>query len=127
MWFTYMLTSRIRAIEFYQTSSGANPVEEFLDSLSDQHARKASWVLRLVERLDRVPAQHLKKLVGRDELWEVRVQTGGRDYRLLGFFDGSVLLVLTSGFVKKQEKTPRKEIELAQHRRSEYLQRKGKP
>jgi phage-related protein len=121
-----MLTSNMRAVEFYQTSSGASPVEEFLDSLSDQHAQKVAWVLRLVERLERVPARYLKKMVGTDELWEIRVQTGGRNYRLLGFFDGSVLLVLTSGFVKKQQKTPRKEIELAQHRRSEYMQRKGK-
>ena len=117
----------MRVIEFYQTSSGSSPIEEFLDSLSDQHARKVSWVLRLIERLDRVPAQYLKKSVGTNELWEIRVQTGGRDYRLLGFFDGSVLLVLTSGFLKKQQKTSRKEIELAQHRRSEYLERKGKP
>jgi len=117
----------MRAIEFYQTSSGTSPVEEFLDSLSDQHAQKVAWVLRLVERLDRVPEQYLKKLVGTDQLWEIRVQAGGRNFRLLGFFDGPILLILTSGFVKKQQKTPRQEIELAQRRREEYMQRKGKP
>jgi phage-related protein len=122
-----MLTSNIRAIEFYQTSSGTSPVEEFLDSLSDQHAQKVAWVLRLVERLDRVPDQYLKKLVGTDQLWEIRVQAGGKNFRLLGFFDGPILLILTSGFVKKQQKTPRQEIELAQRRREEYIQRKGKP
>jgi phage-related protein len=98
---------------------------EFLDSLSDQHAQKVVWVLRLVERLERVPEQYLKKLAGTAELWEIRVQAGGKNFRLLGFFDGSVLLILTSGFVKKQQKTPRKEIQLAQRRRDEYLQRKG--
>jgi phage-related protein len=117
----------MRVIEFYQTSSGTRPVEEFLDSLSDQQAQKVAWVLRLVERLDRVPEQYLKKLVGTDQLWEIRVQAGGKNYRLLGFFDGAVLLILTSGFVKKQQKTPRQEIELAQRRRIEYIQRKGKP
>ena len=117
----------MRAIEFYQTSSGTSPGEEFLDSLSDQHAQKVAWVLRLVERLDRVPEQYLKKLVGTDQLWEVRIQSGGKNFRLLGFFDGPVLLILTSGFVKKQQKTPRQELELAQRRREEYIQRKGKP
>ena len=117
----------MRPIEFYQTSSGTSPVDEFLDSLSDQHAQKVAWVLRLVELLDRVPEQYLKKLVGTDQLWEIRVQAGGKNYRLLGFFDGAVLLILTSGFVKKQQKTPRQEIELAQKRRIEYVQRKGKP
>jgi phage-related protein len=117
----------MRVIEFYQTSTGTKPVEEFLDGLSDQHAQKVAWVLRLVERLDRVPEQYLKKLVGTDQLWEIRVQAGGKNYRLLGFFDGAVLLILTSGFVKRQQKTPRQEIELAQRRRIEYVQRKGKP
>ena len=117
----------MRAIKFYQTSSGTSPVEEFLDSLSDQRAQKVAWVLRLVERFDRVPEQYLKKLVGTDQLWEIRVQAGGKNFRLLGFFDGPILLILTSGFVKKQQKTPRQEIELAQRRREEYMQRKGKP
>ena len=117
----------MRVIEFYQTSAGTTPVEDFLDSLSDQHAKKVAWVLRLVERLDRVPEQYLKKLVGTDQLWEIRVQAGGRNFRLLGFFDGPVLLILTSGFVKKQQKTHRQELELAQRRREEYIQRKGKP
>ena len=117
----------MRVIEFYRTSSGSSPVEEFLDSLSDLHAQKVAWVLRLVERLDRVPEQYLKKLVGTEQLWEIRIQTGGKSYRLLGFFDGPVLLILTSGFVKKQQKTPRREIDLAERRRAEYLARKGKP
>jgi phage-related protein len=94
--------------------------------MSDQHAQKVAWVLRLVEKLDRVPEQYLKKLAGADQIWEICIQIGGKSYRLLGFFDGPVLLILTSGFVKKQQKTPHKEIELAQRRRTEYLKRKGK-
>ena len=121
-----MLTWVVRTVEFYRTSSGSCPVEEFLDGLSDQHAQKVTWVLRLVERIDRVPEQYLKKIVGADQIWEIRVQIGGMSYRMLGFFDGPVLLILTSGFAKKQQKTPQKEIELAQRRRTEYLERKGK-
>ena len=114
----------MRTIEFYRTESGKCPVEEFLDSLSDKHTQKVAWVLRLVEHMDRVPEQYLKKLVGTDHLWEIRAQIGGNSYRLLGFFDGAVLMVLTSGFSKKQQKTPIREIELAEARRLNYLQRK---
>ncbi|MBM4169730.1 MAG: type II toxin-antitoxin system RelE/ParE family toxin [Ignavibacteria bacterium] len=117
----------MRVIVFYRTQTGNCPVEEFLDTLSDQDAQKVAWVLRLVERMDSVPVQYLKKLVGTDELWEVRAQSGGRRYRLLGLYDGRVLLVLTSGFSKKQQKTPRREIDLALRRRSDYLQRRKKP
>ena len=114
----------MRTIQFYRTESGKCPVEEFLDSLSDKHTRKVTWVLRLVERMDRVPEQYLKKLVGTDHLWEIKAQFGGNSYRLLGFYDGAVLMVLTSGFSKKQQKTPIREIELAEARRLNYLRRK---
>jgi phage-related protein len=114
----------MRRIQFYRTRAGKCPVEEFLDHLSDQDAQKVAWVLRLVEQLEIVPQQYFKKLVGTEELWEVRVQIGGNSYRLLGFFDGSVLLILTSGFAKKQKKTPQREIELARQRRTDYLQRR---
>ena len=114
----------MRTIEFYRTASGRCPVEEFLDSLSDQHARKIAWVLRLVERFDLVPEQYFKKLVGTDEIWEIRVQIGGYSYRLLGFFDGATQLILTTGFSKKQQKVPTREIDLATQRRKDYLQRR---
>jgi phage-related protein len=39
-------------------------------------------------------------------------------------FDGTSFLVLTSGFMKKQQKTPLREIELARERRTGYLQQK---
>ena len=116
----------MRTIEFYRTSTGRSPVEEFLDALSDRHAQKVAWVLRLIERLEIVPQQYLKKLVGTEDLWEVRVQIGGHSYRLLGFFDGRQLLILTSGFAKKQQKIPVREIEVAYARRTEYLDRRSK-
>ena len=53
----------MREILFYGTKSGACPVEEFLDSLTGQQAQKVTWVLKLVEEIERVPAQYFKKLV----------------------------------------------------------------
>ncbi len=117
----------MRSVEFYRTARGTCPVEEFLDALPDKQAQKVAWVLRLVERLDRVPEQYLKRLVGTNGIWEIRVQSGGNSYRFLGFFDGAVLLILTSAFLKKTQKTPRHELELAEKRRQDYMQRKGQP
>ncbi|HSL82821.1 MAG TPA: type II toxin-antitoxin system RelE/ParE family toxin, partial [Thermoanaerobaculia bacterium] len=96
------------------------------DLLSGKEAQKVVWVVRLVEDLDVVPTQYLKKLDGTEDLWEVRAQHGGNAFRLLGFFHGSDLLVLTSGFVKKSRKTPQKEIDLARRRRRDYLTRRRK-
>ena len=68
-WFTNMLTFPMRTIEFYWDDSGRCPIEEFLDNLSDQHARKVTWVLRLIERMDMVRQQYFKKLPGTDAMW----------------------------------------------------------
>ena len=114
----------MRTVNFYRTVSGNCPVEGFLDSLSGKQAQKVIWVLRLIEELDMVPRQYLKKLVNTQDIWEVRVQFGGNTFRLLGFFDGSTLIILTNGFAKKSQKTPRQEIELATRRKNDYLLRK---
>ena len=114
----------MRTIEFYRTGSGECPVELFLDSLSDQHAQKVAWVLRLVERLDSVPQQYLKKLAGSNDIWEIRVQIGGAACRFLGFFEGGSRIILTNAFAKKQQKTPYREIELAVQRRMDHLERR---
>lgn len=114
----------MRQVNFYRTSSGHSPVEEFLDSLTGKQAQKVVWVLQLIEELDHVPKQYLKKLVNTEDIWEVRVQFGGNIFRLLGFFDGEELLVLTSGFAKKTQKTPRQEIATAENRKRDYLNRR---
>ena len=92
--------------------------------MSDKDAQKVAWVLRLVEQFEIVPQQYFKKLVGTEDLWEIRAQSGGTSYRFLGFFDGSRLLILTSGFSKKQQKTPQREMDLAHQRQTEYFQRR---
>jgi len=112
-----------RTIRFYGTTAGKCPVEEFLDSLSGKAAQKATWVLQLIEELDTIPEQYLKKLTS--DIWECRIQFGGNTFRVLCFFDGPEV-VLTHGFQKKTRKTPRNEIEKAETYRTDYLQRRKK-
>ena len=114
----------MREVLFYRTKSGNCPVEEFLDGLNGKQAQKVIWVLHLIEELEVVPSQYLKKLVGTVELWEVRAQHGGDTFRLIGFFEGRQLLVLTSGFAKKAERIPRQEITLAEKRRQDHQSRR---
>jgi phage-related protein len=113
-------------VQFYRNASGDCPVEEFLDDLGSKQAQKVAWVLKLVRELPLVPKQYLKKLEGTDQLWEIRTEFGGDAFRLLGFWDTGNLIILTSGFAKKTQKTPNREIELAAQRRRDYLNRKTK-
>lgn len=47
----------MREVLFYRTASGECPVQRFLDRLNGKQAQKVIWVLRLIEDLERVPAQ----------------------------------------------------------------------
>lgn len=116
----------MRAIIFYKTQNGGCPVEEFLDSLAAKQARKVTWVLNLVETLDMVPIQYFKKLEGTADIWEVRVDFGSDTFRLLGFMDRGNLVILTNGFAKKTQKTPTAEIKLAEQRKTDYLNNRGR-
>ena len=94
----------MREIYFYKTANGKCPVEKFLKSLSAKQAQKVTWVLRLVEDLPVIPSNYLKKLVNTDEIWGVRIKVGNDIFRLLGFFDGPKLIVLTMLFRRKHKR-----------------------
>jgi phage-related protein len=100
----------MKRIEFYKSANGASPVEEFLETLDDSQAKKVLWVLRLLRELNPIPSNYFAKMVNTDDIWEVRVQNGGNIFRLLGFFDGAKLIILTHGFQKKTQKTPKQHI-----------------
>jgi len=122
----YVNLSAMRRTQFYTTASGRCPVREHLDTLPDKAARKIAWVLRAVRDLERVPANYLKKLVNTNDIWEIRVDVGRNTFRLLGFFRGRELIILTNSFQKKSQKTPQGEIRLAEERKADYLKRRKK-
>lgn len=113
----------MKRIDFYKTATGGSPVDEFLDTLSVSQVNKVLWVLKLVREFEPVPSQYFTKLVNTDDIWEVRVQLAGNIFRLLGFFEGNRVVILTNGFQKKTQKTPKREIELAEARKREYQSR----
>jgi phage-related protein len=63
-------------------------------------------------------------LVNTDDIWEVRVSVGNNIFRLLGFIQNQELIILTNSFQKKSQKTPQKEIKLAERRKKDYLSRR---
>jgi len=113
----------MRELLFYKTESGECPVENFLNSLNAKQAQKVAWVMQVVEELDKVPTSYLKKLTNTDDIWEIRVQVGSDIFRFLGFFEKGSFIVLTNGFQKKTQKTPKSEIRLSEQRKQDYLAR----
>lgn len=81
---------------------------------------KIIWTFDLIEEIDRVPETYLKHMDDTDGLFEIRVQLASDIFRIFCFFDEGKLIVLTNGFQKKTQKTPKKEIEKALKIKKEY-------
>ena len=96
-----------------------------MDSLPGKAAQKVTWVLRLLEDMNIVPSSYFKKLLGTQEIWECRIQLGSNAYRILCFFTENSVVVLTHGFVKKTQKTPKAEIGKAEIYRKDFLKRRA--
>ena len=111
-----------RLIKFYRKADNKSPVEDFLNSLSDDLLTKITAVFKLVENLDIVPVKFFKKLSG-TKLFEVRVEWQSNIYRFPCFFHKNNLVILTHGFQKKKQKTPAKELEKASKYRDDFLRR----
>lgn len=115
-----------KTVNFYKTADGKCPVQGFLDSLSGKVARKVTWVLKLIEDFDSVPSSYFKKLTGTEDIWECRISFGSNAYRIFCFFEDDSVIVLTHGFMKKSQKTPKAEIERAEAYRRDFLKRRKK-
>jgi phage-related protein len=94
-------------------------VDEELNTLPADMRARFTHVVRLIESfgVDRVGQPHVKHLQGR--LWEMRLR--GRDgiARALYVTVTGQRVVVVRVFVKKTQKTPRREMELALERAKE--------
>lgn len=102
-----------------------NYFDDFFKEQSRKVQDKIIKVLDILEQVERVPATYLKYIEGTNGLFEVRVQLGSDIFRIFCCFDGNRLVVLFSGFQKKSQKTPRKEIERAVRIMTEYYNDKN--
>ncbi len=99
---------------------------EFYNSQKRQVQDKIDFVIGVVRTLRIVPERYLKHLEGTDGLYEIRIKVGNNIFRVFCFFDEGNLVILLSGFQKKSQKTPRKEIENAEKLKKEYYHEKQK-
>ena len=103
--------------------------KEYFDDFFKKQSRKVQdkiiKVLDILENVERVPITYLKYIEGTNCLFEVRVQFGNDIFRIFCCFDGNRLVVLFSGFQKKTQKTPPKEIERALRIMNEYYNDKN--
>lgn len=100
-------------VVFYLTSGGNEPVREWLKALPPQDRKIIGDDLKTAQYGWPLGMPLIRKLEA--GLWEVRSRLQDRIARVIFTLEGDTM-VLLHGFIKKAQKTPMQDLELARHR-----------
>ena len=107
---------------FYKKENGDCPVQDFLSGLDIKMQAKMIGLLEILEDKGNMLREPYSKHLD-DGIFEIRCKVGNNITRVMYFFYYEGKIILTNGFVKKTQKTPKKEIELAKERRRDFVER----
>ena len=107
-------------VVLYETEDGKTPVEDWMDSLDPKMRAKLIAMLLLLEEKGNALRKPYTESLG-DGIFELRAIQGNNISRALFFFYFDQRIIVTNGFIKKQQKTPANEIQLAKERRLDFL------
>lgn len=110
-------------VEFFEKPDGTFPAEEFISSQDTKMKAKLYRLIELLEERGYELREPYSKML-EDGIFELRAKQGSDISRVLYFFVIGGKIILTNGFVKKTQKTPVREIELAKKYRALYEQGK---
>ena len=106
-------------VEYYKKSEGTYPAEEFI---LEQSLKMQARIFRSIELLE-IKGNELREPYSKflkDGIFELRTQQGSDIARVLYFFVVGHKVILTNGFIKKTQKTPDEQIELAKKYKFDY-------
>jgi phage-related protein len=109
----------VREIFYYK-----NYYLDFFNKLKPAEKTKFNWTLKLIATLDRIPEKYFKHITNSTGIYEIRVEVKSNIFRAFSFFDKGKLVIVVNGFQKKSQKTPKKEIELAEKLKKQYFDEK---
>ena len=110
----------------YSTEDGKEPVFEFIQTLPEKHQAKAIWEIDLLEKFGINLTEPYVKPIEGDKykgLWELRIQQGNNISRIFYFLSIENTFVLLHGFLKKSQKTSKRELNLALEYMLDYKRR----
>ena len=113
-----MKAERPLNVVFFKTDAGNEPVREWLKELPKEDCKVIGTDILTVQYAWPVGKPLVDNLG--EGIWEVRSRLDNRIARtLFALVDQEI--VLLHGFIKKQQKTPADELELAKKRKKQYL------
>ncbi len=107
-------------VHFFRTDAGAEPVREWLKGLPAIDRKTIGEDIKTVQFGWPLGMPLVDHLGG--DIWEVRVKLDNRIARILFALDGQIM-VLLHGFIKKQQATPKPDLDLARDRLKQLRRR----
>ena len=108
---------KLLSVVFFSTGTGREPVREWLRKLARDDRVNIGGDILAVQRAWPV-GKPLVDYLG-DGIWEVRSRLKDRIARVLFMIDGEEI-VLLHGFIKKGQRTPKPDLDLARRRKKQY-------
>ena len=115
------------SVEMYEKLDGSMPVQEFIQALQIKQQAKIAREIDLLEKFgSELHFPHVDKMKGDKYkgLWELRIEFASNIFRIFYFLYKGNNAVLLHGIIKKSQKTPRKELDVALERMKEHCRRK---
>lgn len=107
---------------YYQTGRGESPIEDFLNALPRKARAKCVAYIDMLEEFGfNLPRSIIAKVRG--ELWELRPEWTGTEYRFFCFTLFGRRFVILHAIVKKTQKLKPKDIEVAEARMADIRRR----
>jgi len=98
---------------FFRESSGTEPVRDWLKSLPQEEKREIGMDIKTVQFGWPLGMPLVRHVEG--DVWEVRSRLSNRIARVL-FVLESGSMILLHGFIKKDRKTPKSDLDVARNR-----------
>ena len=100
-------------VRFFRESTGSEPVRDWLKGLPNAEKREIGADIKTVQFGWPIGMPLVDHIDG--GIWEVRTRLATRLARVLFILQGN-LMVLLHGFIKKERKTPKADLDLAKQR-----------
>ncbi len=108
---------KIITVRFYRSANNHEPVRSWLLDLNSDDRKDIGLDIKTVEYGWPLGMPLVRKMD--KDLWEVRVRLSGTQIARVLFTVHHSEMVLLHGFVKKSQKTPTSDLQLAKKRRDE--------
>ena len=112
-WYAIWMKTPILEVRFFKTETNNEPVRNWLQLQTVKDKKRIGEDIKTVQFGWPLGMPLVRHIDG--EIWEIRCRLSGGIARVLFVLENNIM-ILIHGFIKKQQKTPKQDLDLAKTR-----------